>query len=340
MYSELGKKFFNNECTPEEARQFLEWFYSEEGKQSIEEQVDEAWTQKAKYHWDKELLFEKIDSLKDQSDLSISHNLPLEREIKNEESAKSRSMTYFSSWKIAASLTILIGIAVLFTLPKEEEVKIVQKEFIEKRNPAGQKSIIRLPDGSKVTLNAESSIRYLSKFTAEERMIELKGEAFFEVAKDSLRPFRVKSEDIVTSALGTSFNIRSYEDDNDVKVSLVTGKVVVEDKDNIGQFSIKLIPGDGLAYNKCKKTISSFKADLSSLKAWRDGILQFQNSEFSQMVKTLERWYGVKIKGEGIQGTFTGTFNNQSLEAVLKGLSYSFVFDYEINEKNVTLLKK
>src|SRR5690606_21518010 len=111
-------------------------------------------------------------------------------------------------------------------------VEEMTEEWTTKSNPIGQKSIIQLADGSKVVLNADSELKFLDNFGQGHREIYLKGEAFFEVALDSLRPFTVYSGESVTMALGTSFNINSY-DNKKVQIQLATGKVKVihEDKE-------------------------------------------------------------------------------------------------------------
>lgn len=150
--------------------------------------------------------------------------------------------------RLILGLTLIISFSfalfyVFVTEEDREAISVVPQasEWTIKSNPKGQKSTLQLADGSNVVLNAESELRFKSGFGQLHRELFLSGEAFFEVASDSL-PFRVHSGDLITTAMGTSFNINSYQKDW-VQVQLATGKVKVINvaKDNE---SVELIPGE------------------------------------------------------------------------------------------------
>jgi len=238
----------------------------------------------------------------------------------------------------AAAAIVLIAIGLYYftaTTPKavQEQVALVQKT-----NTKGVKSQVQLPDGTYVWLNAASSISYSESFSDTARLIDLKGEAYFEVVKDTKRPFRVTAGQYVTTALGTSFNINSF-DNNNIKVSLLTGKVDVLDKQSTK--SVLLLPGDQAYIDQSQLVVTSFEE--VGVVAWRDGTISFDNTKFDEMIKVLERWYDVKFvvqnlsDDEKAQLLATGKFKNQTLKNVLNVLSHSMKFDYSIDKKTITI---
>ncbi len=249
----------------------------------------------------------------------------------------------FIKWlRIAAAVIILFTSAALLYYFRPAAVKPVQTaqyNQIIKENPKGQKLTTFLPDGSKVILNSLSRIKYSSPFEGADRIIELEGEAFFEVKKDPEKPFMVRTNGITTTALGTSFNVK-YRSDDLVKVSLVSGKVKVE-KNKSKKFVI-LNPGKSAIVKNNEGIIVSDFDYLSNI-GWKDGILIFKNNSFKEITDKVENWYGVKIIGtENIpdKSDYTGMYKNEMLSEVLEGLSFVYGFDFEINMDTVKISLK
>ena len=218
------------------------------------------------------------------------------------------------------------------TLAKKEK----QNEWIIKTNPKGQKSTFRLSDGSNVVLNAESELRYKNEFGHSHREVYLVGEAFFEVSIDSILPFRVYSGDLITTALGTSFNINSYKE-NWVEVQLATGKVKVSNA-AIEDQTVELVPGEAAAIGINSQLVKS-KFDLEKAFYWKEGILVFESIPFREVVQSLERWYATEIIVKNpptnrvrISGEFK---KNTYLKDVLESLGYAYNFNYSIKNKVV-----
>ena len=224
----------------------------------------------------------------------------------------------------------------------EEILDITEKteEWTITSNPIGQKSIIQLADGSKIVLSADSELKFLDSFGQGHRDIYLKGEAFFEVAHDSLLPFTVYSGESVTMALGTSFNINSY-DGQKVQIQLATGevKVIHEDKE---KEPVYLNPGEEVIVDADQR-LHKGKFDPNTAFLWKNGMLRFDNSAFRDVLSDLERWYGVKIEvfhRPRNDLKISGEFKNTSLSAVLESLGYAYSFDYSIDNKNVSIYFK
>ncbi len=252
-----------------------------------------------------------------------------------------KSSISFQWRKIAATLIILftfVGAAYYLintNQPLPEKVAIIE---IIKKNPKGQKLTTYLPDGSKVILNSLSSIRYNAPFIGKERVINLEGEAFFEVKKDTIMPFKVISKGITTTALGTSFNVNSKNDDY-VEVALISGKVRVS---NAASKYVILNPGKSVIViqNGELKVQEFHYVDKAG---WKDGILVFDNSSFSEIVKKLEDWYGVELKvvvKSMNQIHYTSKYKNQTLENVLQGISFVYHFEHKIVGETVEIYFK
>jgi len=242
--------------------------------------------------------------------------------------------------RIAAILILGFGFGWLLSLSEtsteiHELVEVVP--LIKKSTQAGEKLQVTLKDGTKVWMNAVTEIQFPEAFDSLERRIILKGEAYFEVERDSLRPFIVETNGLSTTALGTSFNI-STKSQEQINISLLTGKVKISSTSN--PEDVYLEPGKELNYNLAnqKQTVRTF--DTYRVLAWKEGALLFMDATLATVVTQLEEWYGVKIKiqnGGNIHWKYTAVYRNQSLEDVLNSISYTQQFDYTLEGKNVKL---
>lgn len=245
--------------------------------------------------------------------------------------------------KIAAVVSALIFVSIIYlTLNKPSDNPTNTNELtiskVVKDNPQGQKSVITLPDGSTVKLNSESTLTFFSNYGIKDRLVQLTGEAFFDVKKDNT-PFIIKTKGIETMVKGTSFNIRSYANEDNTQVLVVSGEVFVSDKNGN---SITLLPSEIIEYSNSKNIIKkSVDVDYKNIIGWKDGILIFKDDAFDEVVKKIERWYGVNviIKNESVvnDGTYTGEYHNKSLKKVLDGISYTSGFEYEMQNKTVLI---
>ncbi len=183
----------------------------------------------------------------------------------------------------------------------------VKSEQLVFETPRGEKSLVKLPDGSQVWLNANSRLIYNS-FSADHRQVELKGEAFFRVAHHEKAPFVVKTNECSVEVLGTTFNVMAYDAFGRKEITLLTGKVNVQ----MGGMEQVLKPGQTLILKDHKVRIVEVDASKSS--AWVDNKFNFQNLPLSELMQRLENWYDVDIKLENNSGrevNFTGTFKNE-----------------------------
>ena len=158
--------------------------------------------------------------------------------------------------------------------------------------PRGKDFKLVLHDGTEVWLNAESTLRYPSRFSGDRRVVELSGEAYFKVARDEARPFFVKSGAIETQVLGTSFNFRNY-DHSTPHVTLVEGRVLVTGYST----SVTLRPNDD-AQIHTDGTIRVTQVDPRNYTAWTEGYFYFDNATLEDIMRELGRWYNLTIRFE------------------------------------------
>ena len=188
--------------------------------------------------------------------------------------------------------------------------------------PTGGQYNIVLADGTKVFLNAVSSIKYPTQFNGDKRIVELEGEAYFEVAKNKSKPFLVKSANQTIEVLGTHFNVHAYNNESVIKTTLLEGSVAVSSKN---QKAI-LKPGQQSNISESSSKIAVKEVDTEAAIAWKNGRFKFDNADLKSVMKQLERWYGIKVeyRGDVSDVRFNGgTFRNKNLSEVLKVLELS-----------------
>lgn len=215
-----------------------------------------------------------------------------------------------------------------------EPATISNEAYIIKRDTnIGNRSVITLADSSKVYLNSSSEITYPSNLATVDRWVKLKGEGFFEIKKNG-KPFTVLIGGTKIEVLGTSFNVKVEEDK--LSVALMTGKVMV--KDQKGN-QVSLYPDEMLVM---EKSGDLYKSDFDTLKVtgWKDNVLVFDTDNFENCRKKIEAWFGVALQLEGNirQGwVYSGTYKNESLENVLRGVNLTSGLKFKINNRKVKL---
>lgn len=257
-------------------------------------------------------------------------------------SQDSYSLKPIGKYLRVAAVLLLAGFLFLYFYSNtvQEENLAVERELILKENPAGRKSQFFLPDGTVVWLNSESSLAYEVDSERKVRIVNLDGEAFFDVTKDKERPFIVKTSNCEVKVVGTQFNVKAYPEDPSHQVSLSEGIVSVQGVAENENDPVILQPGESLSVNEYGEKLKS-TFDHQVTLGWRMGILHFEDASFQDVVNKLERWYGKDFLIEGdSKGTwkFTSEFHNETLENVLSAISYAKGFEYQINDKSVKLI--
>lgn len=272
----------------------------------------------------------------------------IQNQISLEESTKNRKKSITTRiaanlLKVAAVVALAaLGIAFYQNSTTPPPAETPTANLITKSTNVGQMRTVTLADGTRIKLNAGSTIIYPEKF-ANTREVVLQGEAYFEVAEDANRPFVVTTGKVTTTALGTSFNIKSYPTARQTNISLIEGKVRIDkyaDDDKTRKSSAEfLLPGENILYDQKSSEMKKGHFDLKKVVSWRDNVIYFDKTTFEDAIKTLELWYGVEfeIQNRGSNEILVnGEFHKQTLEAVLKSMSYS-KFEYVTTGKKVKI---
>lgn len=312
----LIAKYLSGNTSAQEQEELFHWIDQSEDNQTFFENSIDAWNM----------------GMKASAPLTTNPEkawATIEGEIKP--TVKIRRMTFF---RIAAAIALVMAAGIWWMQNSTdnqvaEMISLVNSELIAKE--------IALPDGSTVVLNKGSEIRFSKKF--EDRSIRLNGEAFFDVATDSLRPFRVITGDTETQVLGTSFNIRAYPEDEDVLLVVETGKVafkaVTEEGPKVeaviveaGYQAVAVKGSDSIPH---KKAIED-----KNLLSWKTSSLNFENVSLKSVTKALERHFEIEISIKNPQlenCVFYGVYDNPDLNAVFEMLKYAMNLDINEVEK-------
>lgn len=203
--------------------------------------------------------------------------------------------------------------------------------------PRGGQYKVVLPDGSKVWLNASSSLTFPTAFAGIERTVELTGEAFFEVTKNAALPFKVKLPDAsVVEVLGTSFNVMTYGDETDQETTLIEGSVKVSN--NTGNIIIR--PGEQALSNKEGILHINQSVNTAAITAWKEGNFEFRNATIETIMRQVQRWYDVEVVYQArINHEFTADVSrNEPVSQLLRLLELTNRVHFKIENKTIYVL--
>ncbi|MGO4294532.1 FecR family protein [Chitinophaga sp. RAB17] len=201
-------------------------------------------------------------------------------------------------------------------------------------NKGGTYQVV-LPDGTKVWLNAASSIRFPTAFTDSTREVAIQGEVYFEIAPQANQPFIVKTNTTKIAVLGTHFNVMAYEEEKDICTSLLEGGVNIINGTSVR----RLLPGQQALVNREHNGISISNADVNAAIAWKEGRFEF-NGNIKTIMRELARWYDLQViyEGEVTNKSFAATFSRQdSLNDILEQLELTGTIHFNIADKTITV---
>ncbi len=237
--------------------------------------------------------------------------------------------------RVAASiLLVALGAGVSYYLQNKPAIN----SFTEVYSPYGHKTSVLLPDGSQVWLNGDSKLKYNTDFI-HSRNVELTGEALFQVTKDPHRLFTVKADKLKLEVYGTTFNVKSYPKELIAEVALVEGSIGLFDDKKLLE---KMVPGEVIAYNPSDNKLSVSHGNIDQITSWRADELVIENESFENVIKYLERWYGIEVTpdkslDQHIRLSFK--VKTESLTELLSIINHITPVTYEINGKQVILSK-
>ncbi|WP_321309536.1 FecR domain-containing protein [Marinifilum fragile] len=273
-------QFLQGQLSEEEQIQFLDWVYSNaENKKEYFQQKD-IWdsykmhSEKGKINLKREwrILSNRIDLLK----------IPKTYTIKKS----------FALWmRVAAIVIVVFGLgwgANMFLNSMNKPEKLVHKLEV----PKGQRSKLALADGTEVWLNSDSKLDFSFDDDKKQRVVTLSGEAFFNVSKDKEKPFIVNVKGQSLKVLGTVFNVRAYENEENVYTTLEEGSVEVKAAGR----AVIIEPNQQLIYSRLSNRLSLKKVDTNYYTVWREGRYVFENESFDNLIRMVERWYDVQFE--------------------------------------------
>ncbi|MDR0541476.1 MAG: DUF4974 domain-containing protein [Dysgonamonadaceae bacterium] len=236
--------------------------------------------------------------------------------------------------RIAASILVPLvcaGLGYYFSTGKtarNENPMLVRVEI-------GQKANMQLPDGTQVWLNSAGSLSYDSDYNSRNRVVYLQGEAYFEVRKDKSRPFIVKMNDLSVEALGTSFNVKAYPDDDYITATLIEGSIRVSSPAG----SDILVPNEKITFVKnTGRFTKSRLLDADKNTSWVNNQLAFEQERLEDIAKVLERMYNIRIyfaSDELKNIRFSGTIKNNNLETVLQSITFVSPIRYDFDNDSI-----
>jgi transmembrane sensor len=330
----LIRKFLQKKCNQKEREFILNWFtdirYERKLKHIIREHWEKIELESPDYDLDSDRLLDKLHHLIHLDFYKKSRDLPFYRKA------------YQQLSKIAAVL--LLPILILSTWYILTDGRIFVKEektiYAEIISPLTARTRFELPDGSTCWLNSGSTLKFPVKFRGPQREVMLSGEGFFEVVKNSERPFVVKTLNMNIKALGTRFNVLAYPDDETCEITLESGKVIVERKQKNGK-SIKLaelLPDNQIVISKKTDIIDIKEVITEKYTSWKEGKLVLRNDPMKDVVKRIGRWYNAEIslKNDELESyRYRATFEDETLSEILKMLKLTSPIDYVEHKREI-----
>lgn len=303
-YLDLITKKLSGEISFDEDKRLEVWLSEDKENQQIFDSYQSTWNE--------------MDRVKDKSSREIDMEWTrLDQEIDFETSApKAKERSLFANvYRYAATLlfVVLAGFTVYYFLYDQGTKQLVAEVQIQE---------VELSEGSKVTVNSNSELTYPKQFKEDKRVVALSGEAFFEVAKDPKRPFIIKTGEIRVEVLGTSFNVKAYENHDNIEVTVSSGKVAVYRTENPDE-RVVLIKGQKAVFYKSTTKIEASINDNINFNSWKTKEIIFEDTPMPDVVRIINEIYKSDLKlvgGQLNECPVTTTFDNQSLESILNVL--------------------
>ena len=312
MNTELLQKYISGNATEAEKQHVTKWM------QESPENMREYMAQRKLY------------------DIALWRTAPIAEEKRQPKKIFSLRTLWIEAAKIAAIFAvILLGTHFWFEKHSIEQSESLQSIHV----PAGQRAELMLADGTKVWLNSLSTLTFPGNFTGDIRNVKLDGEGYFKVAHDTRHTFIVQVGELEVKVLGTVFNVCAYQDEQDVTVVLLEGKVGVHTPSS----SLIMKPGEKMNYNKSTHKFTTEKVYPEDYVTWTKGSLYFQNESLDNIMKALSRVYDVTIHIDSpriAEERFTGTIPGGGIQNALNIIMLTSPFRYEVKDSVIVLKEK
>ena len=321
---ELIGKFIKGEATVEEQLQVEQWLKADAANAALLADIKATWDSAGKIN--ESLTIDKAKAWKS-----------IQQKISEEEKVLpiTRKARAYNAWILRVAAVLIVGLfATWFFLKVNNAPQLILVQT------AKEKKTIVMPDSTIIYLNENSTLLYPEEFAANQRKVELTGEAFFEVTKNPDKPFIIGNENFNVKVLGTSFNVLAYDADEEATVSVVTGKVAFSDRSGN---SVLLIKNETGILNKNKKQLNKFSSSNTNFLAWKNKKLEFNKTSFNDVCAALKKYFAIEIEVKDkniLNCTFTGYFEDPTLQNVLNVLEKTLELKTVIIDKKVEITGK
>ena len=308
-YTDLIAQYLAGGLPKEEADQLMQWVEADANNQALFDEMLKVWsftgTHAPQIKVDTKAAWNKVSSklLTTATPTATATATPT-------------VVRRFPLLRVAAAIIFLLGATFWYF----NSDTVTTQTIIAQTQDDERKEIV-LPDGSKVWLNHNSSLTYSDDFNP--RLVELSGEAFFDVEKKDGLSFQIKSGEAVTTVLGTSFNVRAYAEEQQVEVTVETGKVALEHSVASAQ-RVLLEAGESGKLDKPKQVVEKTEQKILNANAWQTRTISFNDMELTQVIQLLERYFEVNIDStpEINRCVFTSNSNNPKLQDILEAMAF------------------
>lgn len=350
---QLVQKYLDNTFTKEEYDLVIDFMRRPDAETLIEQ-----WEEKGLLK-DPAKVDEPDNKVKEKksidSELKLSRLLSKIFEYENRRLSEKKKKPPFFGFLKAAVILLTSGLLVWFSTKSVHQTDETSTDMITKNTARGQKITLTLSDGTTVQMNSETELLFPKEF-GDRREVLLDGEAFFMVKRDEQKPFVVKTGNLHTEVLGTTFNIKAFKN-KIIEITVATGKVKVASSsqdDNQkpplnntnspleGGRGVLLQPNQQALFDIRTNTLKTRTVDASDYISWKEGVLKFSEVRFQDVVMDLERWYGVDIEIDPRlnECIVIGQYQNESLETILKSFEFLMEIDYEFGKDGVHIKGK
>lgn len=330
----IVRKYLANRFSPETEELVQRWIIKDKDNEAKEKASQDYWDEldaKAETNIDSD---PNIHTSLERVNLRIGYN---KEHLDNIASYQKFSRFTFRLTRVAAIIVPLLIIAggLFYFIPISSSL-----EMINISAAYGEQKHLFLPDNSEIWLNAGSSISYPKAFLKDERLVNLNGEAYFSVKKNTEKPFIVKTEQLSVKVLGTKFNVKAYPNEEQITTTLTSGKVEVNASSRHPQI---LQPNEQLTYNKHTSAINISEVNATDAKSWITGQLIFTNANNEEIFRTLERRYNIVIDNRiklSASKRYTVKFREgEPIDKVLEILADIIGFNYRQDGNKIVITK-
>ncbi len=331
---ELLYKFLHKRITKEEYEEFVNEF----GKKDIHNDFDYLFDAYAEMISKRNVQTQTSKEISGEADRILKFAKQKERISQQ----KQNKFFYSPLFRVAAVVLVVISVTLFWNSEKRkgtgEMLTVENTTMLEKSTAYGEFSNVTLSDGSNVKLNAGSKILFNENFSGNKRNVSLNGQAFFDVARNENKPFVINTGNLQVTVLGTSFDVKAFNEDDFACITVVRGKVRV----NSPEEEYILTPNEQAYFQKSTGKLIKKEVNAEDFVKWTNGTLYFNQTPVKEMVRQIERWYNVKIEvadPELLYKTVTGEYINEKLTAILNTLEFSLHVKYEIEGDKIILNK-